>query len=118
MLEKGGDHFTPNFEYLLQAIRILSESSQLEFIRLVLVSQEEKPKFIEISGNLEARQEIEQAVSQGLIPLGLLGWEMTRTDLKAKRLMFPWHEDGRLKDLFESICEDAIDRVGAQIKNN
>ena len=62
-----------NFEQLIQAIRVLSEGSGFEFIRVVVAGDD--PLFIEVdSPNFRSR--IEQAIQDRLLVLGLLGWKM------------------------------------------
>ena len=74
-------------------------------------------QLIEVSDGPEFRTDLQQALRDGLTALGLLGWEFKDGTLQAKGNMFPWHDES-LRELFEQVCEEGVDRVESSLRQN
>ena len=102
----------PAFDQLIQITRTLAHDD--DFVRVVLVSTQSDVqgdvRFIEVSDGPEYRTDLQQALREGLLALGLLGWEFKDGTLQAKGGLFPW-QDERLRELFDRLCEEGVDRV-------
>ncbi len=86
----------------------------------MLASTQDNPEadaqFIEVSDGPEFRTELQQALRDGLTALGLLGWEFKDGTLQAKGGLFPWHDES-LRELFEQVSEEGVDRVQELFEN-
>ena len=101
----------PTFEQLLQVIRTLAESTDIDFVRIVLASSQDV-RFIEVTDNPELRTELQEAFQEGFLALGLLGWEVADEKVQTKAILFPWHQENEtLCGLFDRLSEEAADSV-------
>ena len=98
---------TPDFEQLLQIIRLAGRDYQA--IHLVLASEDDF-KFLEVTSGL--RQPLQEATREGYQPLGLLGCEVADGLIQARKMFFRWNEDPELGERFDRICEAGVDSVG------
>jgi hypothetical protein len=102
----------PDFEQLLQIIRVAAQSTPLEFVRVVLASKEGDVSFLEVTEGADFRSALASFVAEGFLALGLLGWQLERKQFQAKSFLFPWHaEEPRLCALFKRLCEHGVDSV-------
>jgi hypothetical protein len=107
----------PGFEQLFQIVQSVARTAPLEFMRVVLASADGEVEFLEVLENPAFRKELQEAYRRGLLPLGLLAWEMTAGSLQAKGTLFPWHRgDKTLEELFRRLCEDGVDHVKEELK--
>ena len=89
----------PSFDQLIQITRTLAHDD--DFVRVVLASTQSHTQgdtqsdvqFIEVSDSPEFRTDLQQALRDDLIALGLLGWEFREGTLQAKGGLFPWHDE-------------------------
>ncbi|MDA2926955.1 hypothetical protein MYX78_06940 [Acidobacteria bacterium AH-259-G07] len=101
-----------SFEELIQIIRAVAQTAPYEFLRVVLASSQGEARFIEVSEDIRSRTELQYASREGLVALGLLGWELKGGMVQAKSMLFPWHRENRmLGELFDRLCEEGVDRV-------
>ena len=108
----------PDFEQLLQIIRVTAQNSKLDFARVVLASKAGGVWFVEVFEGPEFRAQLELACRKGYKPLGLLAWELDGKMIQAKSFLFPWHEEDEiLCDLFRGLCEDGVDCVKEEFDN-
>lgn len=99
-------------EGLLQIIRTAAEGTENELVRVVLASPEGDVRIIEVTDGIEFRAELEKAFRNGLLALGLLGWELDGERIQARNMIFPWHkENPQLRELFQRLCEMGVDSV-------
>ena len=68
----------PDFEQLLQIIRVAAKNAQLDFIRVVRASEDGDFSFLEVTDGADFRNELAGFVGRGMLPLGLLGWELNQ----------------------------------------
>jgi len=102
----------PDFEQLLQIIRVAAQQSELDFMRVVLATKGGGVWFVEVVDGPDFRSQMELACRKGYQPLGLLAWELDGKMIQAKSFLFPWHEDDEtLCALFKRLCEDGVDCV-------
>ena len=73
-------------------------------------------QLIEVTDGPEFRTDLHQALRDGLTALGLLGWEFKDGTLQAKGGLFPWHDES-LRELFEQVSEEGVDRVQELVEN-
>jgi hypothetical protein len=110
------DFLQPDLEQLLRVLKIVTEQTQYDFSRLVLASSEGDIQFLEVTETSKFRVELEEALGNGFLALGLLGWQMSEGTLQAHKLLFKWHTDPRLKELFDRLCEVGAESVNEQIQ--
>ncbi len=98
----------PSLDQLIQITRTLAHDD--DFVRVVLASTQGEVQFVEVSDSPEFRTELQRYLRDGLLALGLLGWEFKDGTLQAKGGLFPWHDES-LRELFDRLCEEGVDRV-------
>ena len=107
----------PDFETLLQIIRLAAEDYALELTKVVLASAEGDVWFVEVIDGGSFRSQLEMAYRRGGIALGLLGWELEGERMQAKSMLFPWHqEDKKICGLFKRLCELGVDSVKTELE--
>ena len=72
-------------------------------------------QFVEVSDSSEFRTELQRYLRDGLLALGLLGWEFKDGTLQAKGGLFPWHDESR-RALFDRLCKEGVDRVQEEVE--
>ena len=107
----------PDFEQLLQIIRILTEQSTYEFCRVVLASSDGDVKFLEVTETPEFRTALAEALRDGFLALGLLGWQLDEGTLQARSRLFGRHSTPRVRELFDQLCEAGVDAVGEELES-
>ena len=64
------------------------------------------------------RAQLEQAMRDWRVPLGLLGWELKGESLQPRSLIFPKHQDNLpLKNVFDRLCETRVESVWEMFGN-
>lgn len=106
----------PDFEQLLRVIRIVTDRTQYDYSRVVLASCEGEIQFLEVADTIEFQAELGEAFTTGFLALGLLGWQMDEGMLRAHKLLFRWHTDSKLKELFDRLCEAGVESVTEEIE--
>ena len=103
------------FEELLQLVRAAAAATPLEFMRLAMASSDDV-RFVEVTDGPEFRREVETAMREGLLALGMLGWELCEETVQAKNLMFPWHKDNEtLYELLDRLCDEGAESVEEEL---
>ncbi len=59
-------------------------------------------KFLQNTPQL--RERLQEALREGYVALGLLGWEIAEGRIQAHKMFFRWHEDAELFDTPEGGC--------------
>ena len=89
----------------------------MDFMRLVLASPQVEVRFVEVTEGPEFRREVETAMREGLLALGMLGWEVCEGTVQAKNVLFPWHKDNeRLRELFDRLCDEGAESVEQELE--
>jgi hypothetical protein len=97
----------------IQVIRTVARQVPFDCVRVVLASTEGDVRFLEVLENPVFRNELQDSLREGFLPLGMLGWEMTADTLQPKRKLFAWHRgDEALEQLFRRLSEDGFGGVG------
>ncbi len=110
------DFIQPDFEQLLHVLKIVTEQTRYDFSRVVLASSEGEVRFLEVADTIEFQAELGEALTTGFLALGLLGWQMDEGILQAHKLIFRWHADPKLKELFDRLCEAGAKSVTEEIE--
>ena len=110
------DFLQPDLEQLLRVLKIVTEQTQYDFSRLILASSEGEIQFLEVIETRKFRAELEEALANGFLALGVLGWQMEEGALRAHKLLFKWHKDPKLKELFDRLCEVGAESINEQIE--
>jgi hypothetical protein len=106
----------PDFGQLLRVIRIVTDQTRYDYSRVVLASCEGEIQFLEVADTIEFQAELGEAFTTGFLALGLLGWQMDDGILRAHKLLFRWHTDSKLKELFDRLCEAGVKSVTEEIE--
>lgn len=106
----------PDFEQLLRVIRIVTDQTRYDYSRVVLASCEGEIQFLEVADTIEFQAELAEAFTTGFLALGLLGWQMDEGILRPHKLLFRWHTDLKLKELFDRLCEAGVESVTKEIE--
>ena len=103
---------SPDFEQLLQVIRVAAREH--ETVHVVLASGKDF-RFLEVTPQL--REELQGALQDGYLALGLLVWEISDVSFQARKMFFRWHEAPELGELFDRICDAGVDSVGRKLRD-
>jgi len=106
----------PDFDQLLRVIRIVTDQTHYDHSRVVLASFEGEIQFLKVADSIEFQAELGEALTTGFLALGLLGWQTDDGRLQAHKLLFRWHTDSKLKELFDRLCEAGVESVTKEIE--
>ena len=73
-------------------------------------------QFITLDENPNLREELEQAMRSGAMPLGVLSWERHEGGLRASKFIFPWLKETLvISQIFDDLCNEAARSVEAEL---
>lgn len=103
------EYVQPKFEQLVEVIHRVSQDPRFAKLTVVLAAPDGDIEFLEVKDGDSFLSQLGESVGSGFLALGLLAWQDDGSGMEARKLLFRWHTDERLKALFDKICEAGVE---------